>query len=91
MADDLDRLLAQSPIADVGKVRTPTLVLQGAEDHRCPVGQAEQWFSALRSRGVETELVLYPGGGHLFILNGRPSHRVDYNQRVFDWLTCHVP
>ena len=91
VADDLDRLLAQSPIAEVGEVRTPTLVLQGAEDHRCPVGQAEQWFSALRSRGVETELVLYPGGGHLFILNGRPSHRVDYNQRVFDWLTRLVP
>jgi dipeptidyl aminopeptidase/acylaminoacyl peptidase len=91
VADNLDRLLAQSPITDVGKVGAPTLILHGADDHRCPVGQAEQWFSALRSQGVDTEMVLYPGEGHLFILNGRPSHRVDYNQRIVDWLTRHLP
>ena len=34
--------------------RTPTLVLHGADDVRCPVGQAEQWHSALRERGVPT-------------------------------------
>lgn len=90
VAGGIDRLLAQSPISIVDRVRTPTLVLHGAEDHRCPVTQAEQWFSALRSQGVETEMVLYPGEGHLFILQGRPSHRVDYNQRIFDWLTSHV-
>ena len=91
VADGLDRLLAQSPITEVGKVRTPTLVLHGAGDDRCPVTQAEQWFSALRSQGVESELVLYPGASHLFIITGRPSHRVDYNRRIFDWLSAHVP
>ena len=40
---------------------TPTLVLHGGDDVRCPVGQAEQWHSALRERGVPTRLVLYPG------------------------------
>ncbi len=75
-----------SPFAEVAKVRTPTLVVQGAEDDRCPVGQAEQWFGALRARGVPSRLVLYPGGSHLFILDGPPSHRLDFNRRVLDWV-----
>ncbi|MBB5897342.1 serine hydrolase [Kutzneria kofuensis] len=75
-----------SPLAKVDQVRTPTLLLHGAADDRCPVGQAEQWFTALRTRGVPTQLVLYPGASHGFIYSGRPSHRVDYNNRVVDWL-----
>ena len=60
--------------------------MHGAADLRCPVGQAQQWHTALRERGVPTRLVLYPGASHLFILDGRPSHRVDFNQRIVDWV-----
>lgn len=87
---DHDRLWEQSPMSAVDQVRTPTLILHGAEDERCPAGQAELWFAALRARGQRPELVLYPGGSHLFILNGRPSHRRDYSLRVVEWLTRHV-
>lgn len=82
---------ALSPISNVHRVRTPTLLLQGGADERCPVGQAEQWFVALRGRRVPTELVLFPGGSHLFILDGRPSHRVGYSRRLIDWTSRHVP
>ncbi|WP_406638410.1 serine hydrolase [Amycolatopsis sp. WGS_07] len=75
-----------SPHAQVENVRTPTLILHGGEDVRCPVGQAEQWFTALRERDVPSRLVLYPGGAHLFVLDGPPSHRADYNRRVVDWI-----
>jgi dipeptidyl aminopeptidase/acylaminoacyl peptidase len=74
------------PLARVTDVRTPTLLLHGDADIRCPVGQAEQWHSALRELGVDTQLVRYPGASHLFILDGMPSHRIDYNQRVVDWV-----
>ncbi|KAA2261440.1 serine hydrolase [Solihabitans fulvus] len=79
-----------SPLARVEQVRTPTLIVQGGEDVRCPVGQAEQWFTALRERGVPTRMVLYPGSSHLFILDGPPSHRVDLNRRVVDWVERHA-
>lgn len=75
-----------SPLSQVDKVRTPTLILHGTADMTCPVGQAQQWHTALRERGVPTQLVLYPDASHLFILNGKPSHRVDYNRRIVDWL-----
>ncbi|MGH3209660.1 MAG: serine hydrolase [Trebonia sp.] len=77
---------ASDPIARVTDVRTPTLLLHGDADLRCPVGQAEQWHVALRELGVDTQLVRYPGASHLFILDGKPSHRIDYNQRVVDWV-----
>ncbi|GLX02418.1 S9 family peptidase [Microtetraspora sp. NBRC 16547] len=84
-------IAAQSPMTHVARVTTPTLLLHGDADDRCPVGQAEQWFAALRERGVPVRLVRYPGGSHLFILNGRPSHRVDYNERIVEWLEQWIP
>jgi dipeptidyl aminopeptidase/acylaminoacyl peptidase len=83
---DRDRFEALSPLAEVSKVRTPTLIVHGAADVRCPIGQAEQWHTALRERGVPTRLVLYPDASHLFILEGKPSHRLDFNRRVADWV-----
>lgn len=85
-----DRFAELSPLSYVEGVAAPTLILHGENDQRCPVGQAEEWFIALRRRGVDCELVRYPGASHLFILSGRPSHRIDYNQRIADWLTRYI-
>ncbi len=87
---DRERLLPLSPLSHLDEVRAPTLILHGGADDRCPVGQAEQWFHGLRVRDVPVRLVLYPGGSHLFILSGRPSHRIDYSRRIIDWVTEHT-
>ncbi|WP_344482237.1 S9 family peptidase [Nonomuraea monospora] len=79
-------LAAQSPLTHVGEVTAPTLLLHGESDDRCPVGQSEQWFAALRERRVPVRLVRYPGASHLFQGGGRPSHRYDYNERMIAWL-----
>lgn len=79
-----------SPLSRVQDVQTPTLILHGADDRVCPASQAEQWFTALREREVPTRLVLYPGGGHGFILFGPPSHRLDYSRRLVDWIERHT-
>jgi dipeptidyl aminopeptidase/acylaminoacyl peptidase len=77
-----------SPLSYVENVTTPTLVVHGEADDRCPIGQGEQYFASLVACGkVPTEFVRYPGGSHLFIVSGRPSHRVDFNQRIVDWVT----
>lgn len=81
-----DRYDEMSPYSRVAQVRTPTLILHGDADLTCPVGQAQQWHTALRERHVPSRLVRYPGASHTFILTGRPSHRVDYNRRVVDWV-----
>ncbi|MFC7623023.1 S9 family peptidase [Microlunatus sp. GCM10028923] len=84
-----EEVLRQSPISRVDRVRTPTLLLHAEHDHRCPIGQSEEWFAALRHRGVEVELVRYPDASHQFLVDGRPSHRLDYNRRIVDWVTGH--
>ncbi|MFL6122945.1 serine hydrolase [Actinophytocola sp.] len=85
-----ERYAAMSPLTHVADVRTPTLVLHGAADMRCPVGQAQQWHTALRERGVPTRLVVYPDASHLFILTGPPSQRLDFNRRILDWVEQHI-
>lgn len=86
-AANADRL---SPSRYADRVTTPSLILHGADDQRCPVAQAELWHALLREHDVESRLVLYPGGSHLFILNGPLSHRRDYNARVVDWVERHA-
>jgi dipeptidyl aminopeptidase/acylaminoacyl peptidase len=89
--NDLERLLELSPVSRVGQVSTPTLVLHGEADQRCPVNQGERWFASLRTLRVPTRLVVYPGESHLFLNDGRPSHRLDYTTRLVDWLDRYVP
>lgn len=79
-----------SPITHASAVTTPTLILHGERDHRCPVGQAEEWFSVLRAKRVPLEMVRYPDSGHLFILGGKPSYRVDYSERIAGWVQAHT-
>ena len=81
---------AMSPLTRVHQVRTPTIVLHGAADLTCPLGQAQQWHTSLRGRGVPTELVVYPDASHAFILLGPPSQRLDYAHRVVDWVQRHT-
>ncbi len=69
-----------SPISVVDHVRTPTLLVHGGADLRCPVGRAQQWHTALRERGVPARLVVYPGAAHAFLLTGLPSHRLDLGE-----------
>lgn len=87
--EDAELISGLSPMAHVGRVTSPTLVLHGEVDDRCPVGQAEQWFHAIRGQGVPTELVVYPGASHMFVVDGKPSHRADYDRRVVDWVVRH--
>ena len=76
-----------SPMKHAHKARTPALVLQGKDDQRCPIGQAEEFFTTLMCQAkAQTEMVLYPGGSHHFFERGKPSHRLDAIQRLIEWV-----
>ena len=49
--------LDHSTIMQVGSVNTPTLLMTGTKDLRTPLGEAEEYFAALKVRGVPTRLV----------------------------------
>jgi len=84
------RLWRQSPLAHVADVRTPLLMLQSESDKRCPPGDNEQFFVALRWLGRPVEYVLYPEECHVIQATGRIDRRVDRMTRVVDWLTRFV-
>lgn len=76
-----------SPIEYCQTVKTSTLIPQGDEDQRCPLGQAEELYANLvRCAEVPARMVVYPGGSHMLASNGRPSHRVDYHTRLVEWI-----
>jgi len=81
---------AHSPSSFAHRITTPTLVFSGEDDQRCPIGQSEQLFIALRKAGVETEFARYPGGSHMFFAFGLPDHRADWLARTLRWFTDHL-
>jgi dipeptidyl aminopeptidase/acylaminoacyl peptidase len=82
---------AQSPMAHVAQVSTPTLVIHSEQDWRCPVEQGQRWFVELKRRGVPAELLLFPGEGHELTRSGRPQHRLVRFEHVLDWWTRTLP
>lgn len=73
-----------SPLSQVAKVTTPTLVVVGSEDYRTPVSDAEQFYEALQLRGVPTELVKVPGASHGG-LTDRPSQSAAKASAILAW------
>ena len=86
-----EQIAAQSPQAVAGQVRTPTLVMHSELDLRCPLSQAERYYSTLKLHGVETELVVFPGENHELSRSGRPRHRQQRFELILDWWQRHLP
>ncbi|MEM8961315.1 MAG: prolyl oligopeptidase family serine peptidase [Acidobacteriota bacterium] len=70
--EDPEAYWRRSPLSRVDRVATPTLLMTGEADRRTPVAETEQYFAALKLRGVDSRMVRVPEGTHgLF---QRPSH-----------------
>ena len=88
---DPSAMAAQSPMAVVGQVRTPTFVIHSELDYRCPLEQATRYYTALKRQGTPTEMLLFPGENHELTRGGRPSHRVQRFAAVLDWWGRYLP
>ena len=80
--DNYDLLWQWSPLRYVKQAQTPTLFIHGEQDNDVHITQAEEMYTALRRRGVETVLVRYPREGHGL---REPKHRVDALERTLAW------
>ena len=79
-----------SPSEFAHRTTTPTLIVHGEADERCPIGQGEQMFIALKKAGCEVEFARYPGGSHSFTRLGPPEHREDLLCRTLAWFKDHL-
>jgi len=85
LPEDIDTFLAASPFMKIHQNTAPLLLLQSENDLRCPPEQSEILFAILRSRGVRTQMVRYPGEAHFLAGIGRPDRRVDRMNRIVNW------
>jgi dipeptidyl aminopeptidase/acylaminoacyl peptidase len=77
----------RSPLTRLDKPTTPTLLIQGKEDRCTPLGQAQEFFAALKQKGTATELVVYPREGHWLVEIG---HKHDAWERKYAWFDRYL-
>lgn len=82
-----EHYLERSPLAYVGNVTTPTMLLTGEVDYRTPISESEQFYQALQLRGIDTALVRIPEASHG--IAARPSHLVSKVQHILEWFELH--
>ena len=86
-AVDLETMWDKSPLKYAPNVKASVLLICGENDDRCPIGQSEEYFVALRELGREVEFLRYPGDSHWLSSGGAPSHRLHRQTAVVDWLS----
>jgi dipeptidyl aminopeptidase/acylaminoacyl peptidase len=77
-----------SPMSHVRGVKTPSLILHGADDDRVPISQGYELYNALKRQGAEVKMVVYPRTPHS---PQEPKFIEDIMQRHLDWVEKHVP
>ncbi|ORV24566.1 peptidase [Mycolicibacterium conceptionense] len=80
-------MLARSPITKVDQIRTPLLVIQGANDSRVIQAESDNLVEALRNRGVEVEYMVKADEGHGFL---NPDNQIDMYHAVEKFLAEHL-
>ncbi|MBS4063306.1 MAG: S9 family peptidase [Chitinophagaceae bacterium] len=75
------------PFLNAEKIKTPTLFLTGEKDFNVPAVGSEQMYQALRSNGVPTGLIVYPGQYHGI---SKPSYVKDRFERYYQWYDKYI-
>jgi dipeptidyl aminopeptidase/acylaminoacyl peptidase len=63
------------------------MLICGEEDWRCPISETEQYYAALKLRGVEAVMVRVPNEPHG--VSRRPSHHISKIQHIIGWFDEH--
>jgi len=67
----------------LGKFKTPTLVIAGERDYRVPYTQSLEFFSALQRQDVPSKLVVFPDEGHWVM---KPQNAKFWYKTFLDWV-----
>lgn len=75
------------PFLHADRIKTPTLFMGGEKDFNVPISGSEQMYQALRSLGVDTQLIVYPNSFHGITL---PTYVRDRYERYLAWYDKYV-
>jgi dipeptidyl aminopeptidase/acylaminoacyl peptidase len=73
---------------NLGKYKTPMLIIHNDLDFRCPIGQGHELFSALQRQGVPSRFVNFPDEGHWVL---KPRNSEHWHKEIFAWLKKYAP
>jgi dipeptidyl aminopeptidase/acylaminoacyl peptidase len=85
--EQLADMAARSPIHKVDQIRTPLMVIQGANDVRVVQAESDNLVTALRARGVEVEYLVQTNEGHGAV---NPENVIDMYSAVIHFLAVHL-
>jgi dipeptidyl aminopeptidase/acylaminoacyl peptidase len=85
--DNFDILWDRSPLKHIKRAKTPLLLIHGEQDNDVHITQAEEMFTALRMRGIDSVFVRYPREGHGF---RELRHREDSLARTLQWFDRYL-
>ena len=85
-----ERYWALSPLAHAHRCRTPTLLIQGETDIRCPMEQAEQMYTVLKRHGCTVELLRLSNCNHGPQIWGPPALRRVRMNAIRDWFDRYL-
>ena len=85
--EDPAEYVRMSPITAVRNIDKPMLIIHSEEDWRCPIGQAEELWVALKLLGKEVDFYRFPGENHEMSRAGSPLHRVQRGEIILDWFS----
>lgn len=86
----IDTYLRCSPITHAHKCTTPTLLIQGDADYRCPPEQSEQFYTVLKANGCTVEMLRLPWSPHMGAIAGPLPWRKAQNDALLDWMNRYV-
>jgi dipeptidyl aminopeptidase/acylaminoacyl peptidase len=88
--EDWDLYRDHSPLTYAQQISTPLLIQHSEKDLRCPITQAEELFSALRSLRKPVRLMRVPEESHELTRSGTPFRRVDNLRLIREWFVHYL-
>jgi len=85
--DDPEVYARSSALNYIHKARTPTFAYVGERDIECPASQTVEFWHAMKTVGVPTAIMIYPGEGHGL---REPAHAQDALQRTLSWFDRYL-
>lgn len=88
--EDHELYQQMSPLTYADRIHTPLLIQHAEQDLRCPISQAEELFSVLRSLRRPVRLMRTPGETHELTRSGTPFRRIENMERICDWFVHYL-
>lgn len=85
--DRMDTYMKHSAMFNVKNVKTPTQVLHGEKDARVPLSQGQEFYVAVKRRGIPVEMIVYPRMPHGL---QEPKFIADAGKRMIEWFNVNL-